>query len=184
MTLPAKPVGLMNFLIYPHFFSVEHLGVTTDTIFLNHSDPRFLNENNLRFGSQSEDGCVSKTVFPFKIIVTEEIIMRNVTIVTIGYLSMGTMSPGSKLRSHNMTVYACLWVIGQIRCCVRYIKNVKTRPYKYAEGYYYRNPPKWGRSEPFYQFSHCFCLSGVLIPFSKRSMALNNRIVSSLKFLK
>jgi hypothetical protein len=68
----------------------------------------FMNKDNLGFTAQGIYACMAQTIFCFKIVFVHKIIMRDMTVIAMGYFTVRTMVPGGILRSHDVAVYTGL----------------------------------------------------------------------------
>jgi hypothetical protein len=101
----------------------QQMLVAPDAIVLYHFPSGFVNEYNLWFKPQCKHIRMPRPVFCLEIIMVEDIVVRNMTIVARGTFAMAAMVPGSILRRHNMAVDTCLGCIAQVRMRFRYLKN-------------------------------------------------------------
>ena len=117
VALPTCPFGSVGMvLIDPSAkFGVSHLvHMTSDAIGLNDFCRRLPHLNGLRFHPQAKYGRMIQAVLSLEEILVEDIIVRHVTIITMGHLGMRTIGPGDVLRDHHMAIDASLRFVGQI----------------------------------------------------------------------
>src|SRR4030042_4410780 len=91
MTFPALSV-LSRILIHcgivQHFTVGNKMLMTTDTVVLNNFLAGFFDEYYLGLGPQGKNCRMAYTVFGFKKVFIEEIIMRNMTVVAICFFTV------------------------------------------------------------------------------------------------
>ena len=104
--------------------------MTTYAISMYNFPARLFNKDNLWLLPQREDSRMPHAVLCLKIILIQDIIMRNMAIVTIGNFPVGTMKPGRILRRHDMTVHTGF---GFIRYIGSGIGNMKSKGRKTNE---------------------------------------------------
>jgi len=105
---PVHPYGGFEFGIYQQFL------MTPDTVVLHHPGAGFQNTNYLPLHSQGEQGRVAQSVVGFKIILTENIVVRHMAIVAMGIFAMRTVVPGGILGRHDMAVDTSFRPVGKI----------------------------------------------------------------------
>ena len=66
------------------------------------------------FPKQYQSGGMAHAILGFKVISVKNIVVWHMTIVTRCNFSVCTMVPGGVLRSHNVAIHTCFWIIGQI----------------------------------------------------------------------
>jgi len=92
---------------------------------------------------------VSKAIFPFKVVVTKEIILWYVTIIANSHFSVGTVKPGCILGSHNMTVHAGIGRIRQVGIGSGDVKHICSKTEKDSHCNNNRNfPILWWYKKP------------------------------------
>jgi len=85
-----------------------------DAVPMDNFLPGFLNENHLWFQPEGEHGGMPQPVFCLEIILVENIVVRDMAIVAVCSLTMGTVIPGCVLGSHDVTVDAGAGIIPEI----------------------------------------------------------------------
>jgi hypothetical protein len=86
VTIPARP-GCKTFFVsicigqYPGI--VHEVNMTAETVSLDHFFARFIDKNRLWFLSHGKYICMAHTIFGLEIILVENIIMRDMTIITM-----------------------------------------------------------------------------------------------------
>lgn len=84
------------------------------TIGVHHFPACLMNENNLRFIPESEYSCMSQTILGLEIEFIQDVVMGHMAIVTMGFLTVGTVIPCGILRSHNVAVNTCFRLVAKI----------------------------------------------------------------------
>src|SRR5690554_395346 len=96
----TSSAGHMNIMVFDRciqFWIYKQLFMTANTIVMNHPGTIVLDEYNLRLIPKGKDGCMSQSVFCFKIIMVENVVVRNMTIVACRHFPVRTMAPGGIL---------------------------------------------------------------------------------------
>jgi len=104
--------------------------MAADAILMNDIPSGFMNENNLRFQPESKHGCVAHSIFSLEKIFVENIVVRHVTVVTIGITPVRTVVPCGILWRHDVTIHTSFRIIGQIRIGFAHIKQEEKQPDK------------------------------------------------------
>ena len=109
MTLFAKVIVLRSV----HFCvaAVEHVTVAPDAVLLNNFLSGLLYKNYLWLSSQGENGGVPQSILRFEIIMIEEVVVRNMTIVAYSAVAVRAVKPRAVLRSHDVAVHARVRVV-------------------------------------------------------------------------
>jgi hypothetical protein len=108
VAFPAIPV---HAVMMKHFGVVEDpavcqkVGMTANTIVLDHVHTFLPYLDYLWFPPQRENGGVPQSVLCLEVIFVHHIIMRNMTIVTVGFFPVRAVVPGGILGGHDMTVH-------------------------------------------------------------------------------
>jgi hypothetical protein len=92
---------------------------------MNGIGPGRFNLNNLGFEPECEHSGMAQPIHCFEVIFIHCIVLRHMAIVAMGNLAVRTVAPGGILRRHNMTIYAGLRIIGQVRMCLRQVNGIK-----------------------------------------------------------
>ena len=117
MTFPAGSLGPHMLVVggITHDFVIgKQIGMAPEAVVLNHFFSFLLDKDYLRFLAQRENCSVSEAILCLEIILIDHIVMRNMAIVAMGPLPVGTMVPGSILRCHDVTIYAGLRIIRKV----------------------------------------------------------------------
>jgi hypothetical protein len=88
--------------------------MTSYAVSVNHFFSGFLYKNYLWFLAKRENSCMTQTVFCLEKVLAENIVMRHMAIVTIGFFAVRAVIPGGILWSHDMTVYTSLRLVAKI----------------------------------------------------------------------
>jgi len=97
-----------QFRIHKEFF------MATDAIALHDPGPGFQDSDHLPFHTQGEEGGMTQTIIGFEIILIENIVVRNMTIVAVCILAVGTVCPRGILRGHDVAVDTCFGSVGEV----------------------------------------------------------------------
>jgi hypothetical protein len=133
--------------------AIKLLLVASFAIVLDHILPCFQDMNDLPFISQGKDGGVSQPIFRFKKILVEDVVMRHVTVVTIGHPAVRAVAPGGELRRHDVAVHAGGRVIRQVGPSPGSTEDEQASAYDHSQEDDYRQLPLWGWDKVFSDFS-------------------------------
>ena len=96
-----------EFLVYCFFMA-------PDTIFPDHIPGFIFHDDYLWFEAKGKHGSVVESVFGFKKIFVENVVVRYMTVVASGHSSVGIMRPAGIVRNHHMTIDAGFGVVAQV----------------------------------------------------------------------
>jgi hypothetical protein len=70
-------------------FGIEQqVGMTTDAVVMHHIPACLMNKNHLRFHPQGKYGSMPHAILSLEKVLTKDIVMRNMTVITIGNPAM------------------------------------------------------------------------------------------------
>jgi hypothetical protein len=98
----------------------------------------------LRLQPESKHGSMTHPVLGLEKILVKDIVVGNMTIVAIGNPAVRTMTPGSILRGHDMTVHTGLRLIRQVRRSLADINQKEKKPNEDpCNNQYWKSPVLW-----------------------------------------
>jgi len=113
------PSSFANFAVHVHgsfqFRIDQQVFMTPDAVGLDLPAPRFQDPDHLPFHPQREKRGMPQSVVGFEIILVDNIVMRHMAVVAMGFLPVRTVIPGGILGRHDVTVHAGFRFVGEVQ---------------------------------------------------------------------
>ncbi len=149
VAFPAFPLTSLTVIMIgiPHQFFIRYeFGMTVNTVGLHHFPAFLFYKDHLGFSPQGKYGGMTQTVLCLEIIFIKNIIMRNMAVIAMGMLSVGTVAPGGILRRHDMAVHTGFGFVRKIGWSIADMEHISGQSKEYGHQKEYRDLPFIGRN--------------------------------------